>query len=163
MNWHCELLEFLESLRSLYALTFSCRVGSEKLKSTGGLVPGFTGAGEEVADGAKAGVVAAGITRADEIVGAAGVGADKDGTSNLVCCAAGAGDGEDAAKGEDLEESSEPGAVAEAAAESLFLRWKLAARSLSRWVFLGDFFFKVEVSFGRGFRRHLEFSCRSLG
>ena len=158
-----ELLEFLESLRSLYALTFSCRVGSEKLKSAGGLVPGSTGAGEEVADGADAGGVAAGVTRAGEIVEAAGVGADEDVTSNLVCCAIGAGDGEDAAEGEDLEESSEPGAVAEAAAESLFLRWKLAARSLSRWVFLGDFFFKVEVSFGRGFRRHLEFSCRSLG
>ena len=120
-----ELLEFLESLRSLYALTFSCRVGSEKLKSTGGLVPGFTGAGEEVADGAKAGVVAAGITRADELVGAAGVGAVEDVT-------VGAGDGEDAAEEEDLEESSGPGSVAEAAAESFFLRWKLAARSLSR-------------------------------
>ena len=133
----------------------------------GGLVPGFTGAGEEVADGAEAGGVAAGVTRADEIVGAAGVGADEDVTSNLVCCAAGAGDGEDAAEGEDLEESSGPGAVAgavaEAAAESLFLRWKLAARSLSRWVFLGDFFFGIEDFLGRGFRRHLEFSCRSLG
>ena len=156
-----KLLEFLESLRSLYALTFSCRVGSEKLKSAGELVPGSSGAGEEVADGAEAGGVAAGVTRAGETVGAAGVGADV--TSNLVCCAIGAGDGEDAAEGEDLEESSEPGAVAEAAAESLFLCWKLAARSLSRWVFLGDFFFKVEVSFDRGFRRHLEFSCRSLG
>ena len=137
-------------------------MGSEKLKSTGGLVPGFTGAGEEVADGAEAGGVAAGVTRAVEVVGNAGVGAVEDVTSNLVCCAVGAGDGEDAAEGEDLEESSGPGAVAgavaEAAAESLFLCWKLAARSLSRWVFLGDFFFKVEVSFGRGFRRHLGLS-----
>ena len=99
-----ELLEFLESLRSLYALTFSCRVGSEKLKSAGGLVPGSTGAGEEVADGADAGGVAAGVTRAGEIVEAAGVGADEDVTSNLLCCAIGAGDGEDAAEGEDLEE-----------------------------------------------------------
>ena len=70
-------------------------MGSEKLKSTGGLFPGITGAG---------------------------VGAVEDVTSNLVCCAVGAGDGEDAAEGEDLEESSGPGAVAEAAAESLLLR-----------------------------------------
>ena len=111
-------------------------MGSEKLKSTGGLFPGITGAG---------------------------VGAVEDVTSNLVCCAVGAGDGEDAAEGEDLEESSGPGAVAEAAAESLFLCWKLAARSLSRWVFLGDFFFGIEVFLGRGFRRHLGFSYLSLG
>ena len=138
-------------------------MGSEKLKSTGGLVPGFTGAGEEVADGAEAGGVAAGVTRAVEVVGAAGVGAVEDVTSNLVCCAVGAGDGEDAAEGEDLEESSGPGAVAEAAAESLFLCWKFAARSLSRWVFLRDLFFGNKVFFGRGFRRHLGFSCLLLG
>ena len=95
--------------------------------------------------------------------GAAGVGADKDVAPNLVRCASGAGDGEDATKGEGLEESSDPGSVAEAAAESLFLCWKFAARSLSRWVFLGDLFFGNKVFFGRGFRRHLGFSCLLLG
>ena len=107
-------------------------MGSEKLKSAGGLVPGSTGAGEEVADGAEAGGVAAGVTRAGEIVGATGVGADEDVTPGVVSCAAGVGDGEGAAEGEGLEESADPGSVAEAAAESLFLCWKLAARSLSR-------------------------------
>ena len=149
----------LESVRSLSRLTSSCCAGTEKEK--------LAGTADTGAAGARPKMIGVGAGPGGGTAGAAGVGADEDVTSNLVCCAAGAGDGEDAAEGEDLEESSGPGAVAgavaEAAAESLFLRWKLAARSLSRWVFLGDFFFKVEVSFGRGFRRHLEFSCRSLG
>ena len=85
-----------------------------------------------------------------EVEVAAGVGADEDVAPGVVRRAAGAGDGEDAAEGEDLEESSGPGSVAEAAAESLFLCWKFAASSLSRWVFLGDLFFGNKVFFGRG-------------
>ena len=48
-------------------LTFSCRDGSEKLKSTDRFIPDITDAGEEVADGAGAGGVAAGVTRAEEV------------------------------------------------------------------------------------------------
>ena len=140
------LTRLLESARLLSTLTFSCCAGSEK---------------EKLADTADIGAVGAGAGGGTAVAAAAGVGADEGVTPGVVRCAAGAGDGEDAAKGEDLEEPADPGAVAEAATESLFLFWKLAARSLSRWVFLGDFF--LGVFLGCGFRRHLELSCRSLG
>ena len=133
----------LESVRSLSRLTSSCCAGTEKEK--------LGGTAEAVAVGAGAG----GGTAV-----AAGVGADEGVAPGVVRCAAGAGDGGDAAKG---EESADPGSIAEAAAEALFLCWKLAARSLSRWVFLGDFFLGVEVFLGCWFRRHLGLSCRSLG
>ena len=132
----------LKSVELLSTLKFSCCAGTEKEKLDAAAI-GAAGAG------------AGGV--------AAGVGADEDVAPNLVRCSSGAGDGEDAAKGEGLEESPGPGSVAEAAAESLFLCWKLAARSLSRLVFLGDFFFGIEVFLGRGFRRHLGFSYLSLG
>ena len=137
-------MTILESVKLLSTLTFSCCAGTEKEKSVDAAVAGAAGAG------AGGGVA-----------GAAGFGADEDVAPNLA--RPGTGDGEDAAKGEDLEESSGPGSVAEAAAESLFLCWKLAARSLSRWVFLGDFFFGIEVFLGCEFRRHLGFSCLSSG
>ena len=136
----------LESVRSLSRLTSSCCAGTEKEKLAG------------TADTGAAGVGGGGGTAV-----VAGVGADEDVTPGVVSCAAGVGDGEGAAEGEGLEESADPGSVAEAAAESLFLCWKLAALSLSRWVFLGDFFLGVEVFLGCGFRRHLGMSCRSLG
>ena len=76
----------------------------------------------------------------------------------LVRCATGAGEGQDAAEGEDLEESG-PGPGSVAAAESLFLC------SAGSWLCplivtlgLGDFFFEVEVFLGREFRRHLDMS-----
>ena len=136
----------LESVRSLSRLTSSCCAGTEKEKLAG------------TADTGAAGVGAGGGTAV-----AAGVGADEDVAPGVVNCAAGVGDGEGAAEGEGLEESADPGSEAEAAAESLFLCWKLAALSLSRWVFLGDFFLGVEVFLGCWFRRHLGMSCRSLG
>ena len=128
-------MRLLESAKLLSTLTFSCCAGIEKEKLAGAVDSGAAGAG--------VGEVA---------TEAAVVGADE----GVTPAAAGAEDGKDAAEGEDLEE-------AEAAAESLFLRWKLAARSLSRWVFFGDFFFGVEVCLGREFRRHLGLSCFSLG
>ena len=136
----------LESVRSLSRLTSSCCAGTEKEKLAGTAETGAAGAG------------AGGGTAV-----AAAVGSDEGVAPGVVRCVAGAGDGEDAAKGEDLEESTDPGSVAEAAAESLFLFWKLAACSLSRWVFLGDFFLGVEVFLGCWFRRHLGSSCCSLG
>ena len=139
-------MRMLESVELLSTLKFSCCAATEKEKLADAAVNGAAGAGA-----------------GGETAGAAGVGADEDVAPNLVRCASGAGDGEDAAKGEGLEESSDPGSVAEAAAESLFLCWKFAARSLSRWVFLRDLFFGNKVFFGRGFRRHLGFSCLLLG
>ena len=99
---------------------------------------------EKLAGAVDSGAAGAGVGEVATEAAGVGAGADEDVTP----AAAGAEDG--------LEE-------AEAAAESLFLRWKLAARSLSRWVFLGDFFLGVEVFLGCWFRRHLGLSCRSLG
>ena len=87
----------LESARLLSTLTFSCCAGSEK---------------EKLADTADIGAVGAGAGGGTAV--AAGVGADEGVAPGVVRCATGAGDGGDAAKG---EESADPGSVAEAAAE----------------------------------------------
>ena len=62
-----------------------------------------------------------------------------------------------------MEGGGSPLAADEAAACScLFFSWNLAARSLSRWIFLDDFF--LLFSLGDGFRLHASgLKCVSLG
>ena len=57
----------------------------------------------------------------------------------------------DDAAGEEVAEGGTPLAAFAAASSCLFFSWNLAARSLSRWIFLNDFFFCF-FSFGGGFR-----------